>query len=308
MNYCLEQLHVSKWRKKIDKLAIHHALQFMTRTVFVFFFICTSINSFGQKKQPLPVLKSTSDTLNIRYDDYLDEKSWFLSSKKRIDKLLIQIDEQPTRVTFISELDSIFFNVKPGDRYDFIISNGPKNYRTRIEGVQALFTKKADSLAAINLNCLKADRFSVSERNKQYPFNKAVKIGLISFSDTVSNHTIALPVKNGRFDNAKIRDHITLNAVQVNELTDIWFNVGRTPVPGLKYEIMVGASCYEPRNGIVFIDENDRVFEYVEICFGCKRNRYSSKRIKPWDDCEQKYEILREFFLKQGIKFGTKEH
>ncbi|WP_158544281.1 hypothetical protein [Pedobacter miscanthi] len=254
------------------------------------------------------MLKSANDTLDIRFDNYLSEKSWILSSKKKIDILPIEIDDQPTKVTFISAVDSISFTVKLGDRYDFIISRGKKNYHTRVEGRQALMTKKDDSLATVNLQCLKTNLLSTEQRNKQYPFNKAKRIELISFTDTASDFTIALPVKHYRLERSKIRDQKVLDTAQVNALTDIWFNIGRTPINNLKYISISRSGCYEPRNGIVFIDEKNRVFEYVEICFACKGNRYSSKRIKPWDDCEQKYMILRDYFAKQGVKFGVEEH
>ncbi len=196
--------------------------------------------------------------------------------------------------------------VKVGDQYDFLIFNGIKNYHTRVKGVPAYFTKKNDSLADVNFQCLKTDLLSVVERNKNYPFNKAKRIELISFNDPSSDFTIPLPVKKGKLDPSKVCEQKTLDINQINELTNILFNIGRTPVPHLAYTVAsTGASCYEPRNGIVFFDSNDRVFEYIEICFGCQRNRLSSKRVKIGGDCEQKYDILRDFFLGQGLKFGT---
>jgi hypothetical protein len=78
-------------------------------------------------------------------------------------------------------------------------------------------------------------------------------------------------------------------------------------VPNLKYAEYVGSGCYEPRNGIVFVDSKENVFAYIEICFECQQHRFSSRRIKPWDNCEQKYNMLRHFFADQGIKFGTEE-
>lgn len=280
----------------------------MVKTAFIIFFLIgIAVSSYGQNKQPLRILRTTKDTLDIRYNDYLDSLSWILSPRKKIDILPIEIDNTPVRVTFISDADSLSFNVKLGEKYDFIIANGSKNYPTRIEGIQAYQTSKDDSLANVNLQCLKTDLLSVVERNKQYPFSKAKRIELISFADTASDFTIPLPVKNGQLDQAKIQDQRVLNAGQINGLTDILFNIGRTPVPNLKYSLSVGATCYDPRNGILFIDSNDRVFEYIEICFGCQKNRYSSRRIKPWDDCDQKYDILRQFFADQGVKFGTTE-
>ncbi len=278
----------------------------MIKSTYLILLVCITINVYGQKKQTLPILKSNTDTLDIKADNYLNEQSWVLSFKKKIDVLEVRIEDNPIKITFISTLDSISFVVKVGDQHDFFILNGIKKFHARIKGVPALFTRKNDSLADVNIQCLKTDLFSVTERNKNYPFNKAKRIELISFDDPNSDFTIPLPVKKGKLDQSKIREQKTLAINQINELTNIFYNIGRTPVPHLAYKAVdIGASCYEPRNGIVFFDSNDRVFEYVEICFGCRRSRVSSKRVKVGDECEQKHDILRDFFLEQGLKFGT---
>ncbi|WP_343531242.1 hypothetical protein [Pedobacter sp.] len=278
----------------------------MIKSIYLILLASITVNVYSQKKKALPILKSNKDTLDIRFDDYLDEQSWILSPKEKIDVLKLPIKDTPKKVTFISELDSISFTVKVGDTYDFFIFNGIKKYHTRIKGIPDYFTYKNDSLAEVNIQCLKTNLLSVAQRNKNYPFNKAKRIELISFIDPVTNFTTGLPAKNGKLDQAKIREQKTLNIDQINKLTDILFNIGRTPVPNLAYTMVdIGASCYEPRNGIVFFDSNNRVFEYVEICFGCRRSRVSSKRVKVGDECEQKHDILRDFFLEQGLKFGT---
>lgn len=279
----------------------------MVRSTYaIILLVSIAMNVYGQKKRVLPMLKSNKDTLDIRYNGYLDEQSWILSSKKKIDVLELTIDDTPEKVTFISKLDSISFVVKVGDQHDFFILNGTRKYHTRVKGVKAYFTKKNDSLSDVNNQCLKSDLFSVDERNKNYPFNKAKRIELISFNDPNSDFAIPLPVKKGKLDQSKICEQKILEVNQINELTNILFNIGRTPVPHLAYKMVnIGASCYEPRNGIVFFDSNDRVFEYIEICFNCRRSRTSSKRVKVGEECEQKHDILRDFFLKRGLKFGT---
>lgn len=184
----------------------------MVKAVFIIFsLIGIAVNSYGQKKQPLTILKSTTDTLDIRYNNNLDSQSWILSSKKKIDVLPIQIDDNPIKVTFISSIDSISFHVNVGDKYDFIIVNGKEKYHTRIEGIRAYHTRRDDSLAYINYQCLKTDLLSVAERNRKYPFNKATRIELISFTDTGDVFPIPLPVKNGRLDHSKIVDRKILH-------------------------------------------------------------------------------------------------
>ena len=294
---------------KLLSWSVTNLLNVMAKiALFIFCVFNLAANCCAQKKKPATILKSVSDTLHIRYDDYLDSLSWVVSSKKGTDILPIEIDENSIRITFISSIDSISFHVNVGDNYDFIITNGEKQYKTKIKGIKAYQTSEDDSLANINLQCLKTDLLSVAERNKKYPFNKAIRIELISFRDTSAQFFTPLPVKKGRLEDSKVPDRKVLDTSGVNELTDILFNIGRTPVPNLKFQTTVYTKCYEPRNGILFINSQGRVFEYIEICFGCQGNRFSSKRIKRWDDCEQKYDILRRFFADQGIKFGTDEH
>lgn len=277
----------------------------MFKATLLTLLIFNTIIAYSQGKRPLPIVKSEKDTLDIRYNNYLDEKSWILSEKKKIDILNLPIDDS-TVVTFISGIDSISFTVKPGEKYDFLISKGAKTYYTRIQGTQD-HSRITDSLAEINFKCLKTNLLSVKQRGRNYPFNKAAKIELISFIDMVKNFTTPIPVKNKKLEQTKVREQRSLNDEQINELTNILYNIGRTPIPNLRYTITSSATCYEPRNGIIFINSRGDIFEYIEICFGCRKSRISSRKVKFGDTCEQKYDILRDFFIKNGLEFGTKD-
>lgn len=277
----------------------------MSKPTLLILFTFHTIIAFSQGKRPLPVMKSGKDTLDVRYKDYLDEKSWRLSTKKKIDVLNLQITDS-TKVTFTSGIDSISFIVKPGGKYDFLISKGTKNYHTRIQGIQD-YTKRNDSLADVNYQCIKKNLLSVKERNKNYPFNKAAKIELISFIDTTTDFPTSIPVKNKKLEQAKVREQKIINDEQIDELTNILYNIGRTPVPNLQYTTNSSSSCYEPRNGIIFMNSRGDIFEYIEICFACRKSRISSRKVKIGEDCEQKFNILRDFFIKNGLQFGTVE-
>lgn len=277
----------------------------MLKITLLAILILNAISSFCQSRQALPTMKSDRDTLDIRYDDNLNAQSWILSKRKKIDILKLPIEDS-VKVTFISRLDSISFIVKVGEKYDFFIFNGKKKFYTRIEGI-ADDSKRIDSLAELNFRCLKTNLLSVDQRNKNYPFNKAAQIGLISFIDTTTNFFTPIPVKNGKLDQAKVREKKILDSEQVNELTDILYNIGRTPVPNLPYTTIAKSGCYEPRNGIIFIDSKGSVFEYIEICFACKESRFSSKKVKTGEYCNEKHDILRRFFLDKGLMFGTVE-
>jgi hypothetical protein len=64
-------------------------------------------------------------------------------------------------------------------------------------------------------------------------------------------------------------------------------------------------SCYEPRNGVLFLDHKGKVFEYLEICFQCMRTEKSSEAVNEGGYCLTKYDLLRNFFRSAGIQYGT---
>jgi hypothetical protein len=53
------------------------------------------------------------------------------------------------------------------------------------------------------------------------------------------------------------------------------------------------------------LDKFGRLKEYILICFHCDRHEESSGKINYGDECIQKIEKLREFFVSRGLKFGT---
>lgn len=165
-------------------------------------------------------------------------------------------------------------------------------------------TKLDASIAEENYKCVFRNTYSQEQRSQFYPFNKASRILLISYNDTtvVENTT---PVENKKLDLTKIRETIVLSQVQVDSLTSILYNVG---VKSSDYWFQMGdpgRKCYNPRNSIIFLDENQQAFEYIEICFECHQDRLSSEKIKNWTLCESKFELLQDYFLWTGIKFGT---
>jgi hypothetical protein len=55
------------------------------------------------------------------------------------------------------------------------------------------------------------------------------------------------------------------------------------------------------------VDVSGKTFAYIELCFECMGHRVSSTRVNTGDFCEQKYELLENFFKDSGILFGTIE-
>ncbi|MEZ2336608.1 hypothetical protein AB6735_13290 [Mucilaginibacter sp. RCC_168] len=165
-------------------------------------------------------------------------------------------------------------------------------------------TKEDEEIAERNYQCLNHHKYNATQRRTLFPFNTAKSIILISFNDTKADINY-LPVKNHVLISGKVRERKILSKTGIDSLTDILFNVGYTSHNGPLEIADPGANCYNPRNAILFMDNNERVAQYIEYCFQCQHNRLSSKNIKDIEYCEQKYDILKTFFLSQGIKIGT---
>jgi len=152
---------------------------------------------------------------------------------------------------------------------------------------------------------------SLSTRIKKYPFNKAVQIQLVSFED---------PTGGGQRDTTKkiiynpnmpesyfavcinpFKEIKKLNFVQMDKLTDILFNYG--PL-GENHISRIG-KCYSPQNAILFLDENEKVFDFIEICFHCLHMYSFSKKLDVESECDHTINMIREFFKVSGIKYGV---
>ena len=154
-----------------------------------------------------------------------------------------------------------------------------------------------------NHGCKVVHSDNADDRLKNYPFRQAAEIRLVSFSYLPDStvYEYRLPELNGKVDLTKMAETVTLNRTQIDSLTHILFDVGYRGK--IKFESLTG--CYNPRNAILFLDSSGNVFEFVEICFECNRNRISSDRINTGEFCSGKYSLLQDFFLKSGIEFGT---
>ena len=117
-----------------------------------------------------------------------------------------------------------------------------------------------------------------------FPFNKAKKVLLISYlpnipaalqvGDTTNteakNHVIKkwnihLEDFNKRY---LVMEEVKLNEAWVNMLSHTLVNYTLKKYPGESYKVR-NSGCYEPRNSILYLDENDTVICCLEICFTC---------------------------------------
>lgn len=147
--------------------------------------------------------------------------------------------------------------------------------------------------------CFNSHKYNRLQRLNIYPFNKAKEIKIISFKADDF-----IPVKNKNIDYSRVIDSQILNPGQTDELTDILYNIGFDPNFKVENRVMDFSPCYEPRNGILFLNSKGKAFEFIEMCFGCNKTRTSSNKVKEGIFCSQKFSLLKDFFQNTGIKYG----
>lgn len=171
-------------------------------------------------------------------------------------------------------------------------------------------------------NSKKENIVDLSKRINSYPFNKSSQIKIISYNlnsdgmTTASKETynketgktvtnldyntgIELPRKN--LDSLSLENVVqikTLTIPQIAKISDILYNT----CSRLKTNCsQIVRGCYLPRNAILFFDENDKVFEYLEICFECKTKETFGK-IENLDLSDNMFTHLEKYFNEIGIQ------
>ena len=158
--------------------------------------------------------------------------------------------------------------------------------------------------------CGKRKKLTISEIKTRFPFDKTYTIKLVSFkheypvikeSDTVAVpiYEPEIPKTNGTVDITKMFESKTLDPKLTDKLLDILVNYDNED---RESEV---AFCYEPRNGIVFMDKTDKVIGFVEICFDCLRYKVEPSTLTVTDFCSEKFDALKTLFKESGISYGT---
>ncbi|OCX52428.1 hypothetical protein BEL04_13260 [Mucilaginibacter sp. PPCGB 2223] len=182
-------------------------------------------------------------------------------------------------------------------------------------------------------DCVHRDTYTAAQRLRFYPFNKAAKVILVSFygplppmepADTVPPYyrplhglklpgfdtigKLKYPFDGKNVDYSAFMEQVTLTKNQVNKLTDIFYNINirGTPLPPGMLDIAdPGASCFNPRNAVLFVDANGNTFAYIEICFECERVELYPEKLKMWEWCDDKWGLVRNYFASAGIRWGV---
>ena len=176
-------------------------------------------------------------------------------------------------------------------------------------------TEKEQELMDRSHNCARVKSIPLAERLKHYPFDLTKEVKFVSFKSSYDTlfggyYNDSLPRKNDTVCFSKLFEIITLTPPQVDRLTNLIYNYGfkfNYKPKGNVYFIGTTMNCYNPRNAILFLDKNNKVFEFIEICFECKQTRTSSDNVSLGTECNQKLLLIKDLFKEAGIKYGVSE-
>ena len=157
--------------------------------------------------------------------------------------------------------------------------------------------KKGEETFNGELNCNYKMKYTAAQRRQFYPFKIAATVKLISFR----YHRHHYPVNENELQNDSLIELKTLTTSETDSLTDILYNNFYRKMPDNGYL----TQCFFPRNAILFFDEAGQLKESVLLCFHCNRYEASSDKIDMGNNCTQKMEKLRQFFIAMDVKFGT---
>lgn len=168
-------------------------------------------------------------------------------------------------------------------------------------------------------DCRYIGSLSAKAREQKYPFKQATRIEIISFiaylpdgphiievdeegeTDTLINKLPENTIRSVGYSDGIMKipvtqEKIALSKQAIDELTDIFYNYSEPDFGSV-------GLCYNPRHAIIFYRDN-KPFAAVEICFECGRTETYPDMISMDASCSKRWEALKKFFEKQGIKYG----
>jgi len=159
-----------------------------------------------------------------------------------------------------------------------------------------LFTISAFSQKRSDDDCIFTNRYSTKQLLQRYPFNQSDSIVLVSFH---YQHKEQPPVSIDSVNKDSIIEPTMLTTREKNRLSAILFNYEERKRTG----IAAMNQCFYPRHAIVFYNQG-KVKDYLLICFHCYRFAPGTEKFR-FPACSEKSEMLRKFFISNGVIFGT---
>jgi hypothetical protein len=156
-------------------------------------------------------------------------------------------------------------------------------------------------------------QMKLSEIKKSFPYNNTETIKLVSFkfdypvvneSDTtemkIKAYEPETPRINGQIDMTKMFEVKTLDQQGEGKLMKILMNYDHQDVNEVVF-------CYDPRNGIVFLDKDQQIIGYIEVCFECRKVKTEPSKVTISTLFPDEFKTLKKFFRDVGITYGTND-
>lgn len=97
----------------------------------IYLALVIALSSCSNQKE-IPILKTTSKIVSIKDGNKLHKDIWTISSEVELDEFIVSTFVGKKEVSFISDIDTLTFEVKPNSTYDFIIQYNEEKAFTRI--------------------------------------------------------------------------------------------------------------------------------------------------------------------------------
>ena len=180
---------------------------------------CAENKNSNQKNDEISIIEASINKASLRVGEVLRENSWTISPDVNPDVWWVEVEEGETvKATFITDLDSISFNIKLKESKDFsVILNKKDTARTRLKAVSkaASFSKdyikkykgkyvvdnpETHELVNIMVALTKSGRIDSNMVNMKTRYHKDVMNHFDKFSNHAIIDTLNRHIK-GRFDN-----------------------------------------------------------------------------------------------------------
>lgn len=153
------------------------------------------------------------------------------------------------------------------------------------------------------LKCKENNSLTVEQRNEEFQFKNSTKIVYASFPQKVDSdledYFDEIDKDYSKFNLKDFHETKFLNINEINNLSYLIYNYG------FRKNINAGRSsnCYFPNNAILFLNDDNSLLGYIEICFDCHKYRTSGENYTLGEECSQKVNKLKELFVEAGITY-----
>src|SRR5690606_24213649 len=140
-----------------------------------------------------------------------------------------------------------------------------------------------DRILDKKLSCKKKYKASIEERLNKEQFKNTQKIAFVSFKSKMED-SIFIDLQKyfkeikqdfSKFDLNDFHEVKFLDEKNIEEFSNLIYNFGLNKETNWRNEY----SCYEPHNAVLYLNEDNTLKGFIEICFDCDKNYSSNEDI-----------------------------